>query len=102
MARFRPLRRRVIIGAEIKLDVLAGAECLARTGKHENVGLRIDSEFGERVIHLEMELRAHGVALVRPVHDQPRDAVLLLDEDGLVFVRCHCHLLDASPSKAQC
>src|SRR4029450_11947880 len=73
VARFRPLRRRVIISAEIKLDVLAGAEGLPRTGKHENVGLRIDSEFGERVVHLEMELRAHGVALVRTVHDQPRD-----------------------------
>src|SRR5262249_33911254 len=74
------------------LDVLPGAEGLPRTGEHKDLGLRIDGEFGQRVVHLEMKLRAHGVALVRPVHDQPGDAVLLLDQHRVVFLRGHCCL----------
>src|ERR671919_10083 len=50
------------------------------------VGLGIARQVVERVVHVEMELRAHGVALVRPVHDQPGDPVILLDQDGLVFL----------------
>jgi hypothetical protein len=78
-----------IAAAEIELDVLAGAERLARPGEHDDLGLRIDRQLFERIVHIEVELRAHGVALVRSVHDQPSDAVLLLDQDRLVFLRRH-------------
>src|SRR6202011_1964076 len=37
VARLRPRRRSIVIGAEIELDVLAGAERLAGAGEHENV-----------------------------------------------------------------
>jgi len=95
VASLRPGRRRVIVGAEIEFDVLPGTEGFAGTGEHEDLGLRIDRELGQRLVHVEVELRAHGIALVRPVHDQPSDAVLLLDQDRLVFLCCHCFLLNS-------
>src|SRR5499433_874934 len=95
MASLRPGRRRVVVGAEIELDVLPGTERFARTGEHEDLGFRIDRELGQCVVHVEVELRAHGIALVRPVPDLPGDAVLLLDQDRLVFLCCHCFLLNS-------
>src|SRR6516165_28071 len=95
VASLRPGRRRVVVGAEIEFDVLPGTERFARTGEHEDLGLWIDRKLGQRVVHVEVELRAHGIALVRPVHDQPGDAVLLLDQDRLVFLCCHCFLLNS-------
>jgi hypothetical protein len=97
VARLRPRRWGIVIGAEIELDVLAGAERLAGAGEHQNLRLRIDGELGQRIVHLEMELGTDGVALLRPVHDQPGDAVLLLDQHGFIFLRCHSRLLAWTP-----
>src|ERR1700730_229772 len=91
--RLCPCCRSVVLRAEIEPDVLSRAERLAGAGEHENLGLRIDCEIGKRVVHFDMQLRAHGVALFRPVHDQPGDAVLLLDQHGLVVLSGHPTLL---------
>ena len=71
--------------AEEQANVLARAPRIARAGENEDIGLGIVGKLVQRRIHVAMELRAHGVALFGPVQDNEGDAVLLLDEDRLVF-----------------
>ena len=82
-------RGRVFCGAaEIQLDVLAGGKGLAGAGDDKRLGLVIDGEIVEYVVHVEMQLRRHGIALVRPIERHPGDAFVLLDQKRLVFFGC--------------
>jgi hypothetical protein len=74
----------VVAGAEELLDVLTSAERVARPGQHHDLGGVVHDAVVERLVHVEVELRAHRVALLGPVHDHEGDAVLVLDLDGLV------------------
>lgn len=82
-----PRRRIGRIGAEIKLDVLAGRKRLvARAGQHQNLGFRIDRQFVEHLVHFEVDLRTHGIALIGPVDHEPTYAAFVLDVDRFVFL----------------
>ena len=74
----------LVAGAEELLDVLARAERVARAGQHHDLGVVVHDAVVERVVHVEVQLRAHRVALLGPVHDDERDAVLVLELHGLV------------------
>ncbi len=75
LGRALPLARILLELAEEFAQVLAGAEIAAGAGDDDACTRSIDLEIGERVVHVVMELRAHGVALLRPVQDRPADAV---------------------------
>src|SRR5262245_62821564 len=86
-ARPRALDRLVVEIAEEQLEVLSGAPGVARAGQHQHLRLRIVLERIENVAHLVVQLRAHRIALGRPVKGYPRDAVLMLDFHGLICAR---------------
>jgi hypothetical protein len=83
----RALDRLVVEVAEEQLEVLAGAPGIAGAGEHQHPHLRFVLELVEDVAHLEMQLRAHRIALVRPVERDPGDAILALDLHGFVALR---------------
>src|SRR5205823_6157287 len=79
--------------AEIEPDILAGRKGFARPGDHQDLGLLIDRKLIEHIVHVQVQLRTHGVALVGPVEDHPGDPLPFLDLDGLIFLCSHLLLL---------
>ena len=71
--------------AEIELEILAGAEIAAGAGDDDDAGLVVLFGPVERVAHVEVQLRAHGVALLGTVENDERDGAVALDLD--VFQR---------------
>ena len=61
------------------------------------VSLSVASQV-ERVLHVEVQIRAHGVALVGPVEPQERDVALPLDQNVLVLFVSHFTLLGGHPN----
>ena len=85
-----PLKLGVLVAlAEEFLEIHAGAPTAARSGDDHHLGFRVSLGFGHRVVHVEVELRAHGVPLLRTVENDPGDAVLFLHQYCLVFFGCH-------------
>ena len=75
---------RLVVGlAEVLLEVHAGGEGLARPRQHQHPAAVVQLQRVEHLVHLPVHGRVHGVALVGPVHGDPGDAVLELDEDGI-------------------
>jgi len=75
--------------AEEFLEVLPGAEIAALAGHDDDLDLVVDFEPRERVIHLVVQRRRHGVALFRPVERRPGDAVAHSDFHEIAFVVGH-------------
>src|SRR5262245_14627939 len=89
----------IVLGAaEVEPQVLTRTPGFALAAKNEHLGLLIGGEPGERILHLEMQIRAHGVALVGPIEPQERDAALPLDQNVLVFFVSHRTLLGGHPN----
>src|SRR5262249_57227581 len=64
----------------------------------EHLRLLVGGEPGERILHLEVQVRAHGVALVGPIEPQERNAALPLDQNVFVFFVSHRTLLGGHPN----
>ncbi len=75
--------------AEEFLQVLPGAEVAAFAAHHDDAHVLVDLEPRQRVVHVVVQLRAHGVALVGAVEKYPGDAVVDAHLDELVFVLGH-------------
>ena len=88
-ARATALSRVVVVLAEVSLQILTGAESLARARQHENLGVLVCCKEGQRIAHVIMDAGAHGVTLLRAVDIEPGDAILIFDFD--VFIRLVGH-----------
>jgi hypothetical protein len=81
---------RILLGTtEVEPDVLAGAERLTGARDDEDLGLLVGRQLVECIVHVQMKLRAHGIALVGTIEDDPGDPTLPFDLDGLVLLVCH-------------
>ena len=85
----RGARLGIVLGAaEIELDVLSGRERFARPRDHDDLGRILGLQIVQRLAHLPVHLRAHGVALLRAVQNHECDPVrFALDHDRLVGFR---------------
>jgi hypothetical protein len=63
-------------------SVLAGFSTCARAGQHNDTAAFVCLQRVENAEHLKRHRRFDGVALLRPVHRDPGDAVRDLDKDG--------------------
>jgi len=81
---------RIVLGAaEVEPQILPGAPGLALAAEDQDLRVLVGGEPVERVVHVEMQVRAHGIALVRTVEPQERDAAVPLDENVLVLLVSH-------------
>ncbi|CAI8042673.1 hypothetical protein GBAR_LOCUS23658, partial [Geodia barretti] len=57
-----PAKRLILVAlAEILLEILTGAPATTGAGNDHDLGFRVPLAFRHRVIHVEVELRTHGV-----------------------------------------
>ena len=75
--------------AEKFLEILAGAEITALAAHHHDADIIVHLEPRQRIIHVVMKLRAHGIALVRTIEGRPGDTVVDSDIYELVLVIGH-------------
>jgi hypothetical protein len=75
--------------AIVGLGNCARAPGFALAAEHQHLGLLVGREPVERVVHVEMQFRTHGVTLVRAVEPQERDPALPFDENVFVFLVSH-------------
>src|SRR5262249_12682954 len=75
-------------GTKGHLDGLTGADRLAGPGNHQDPGLLIDCKLVEHFVHLTVQLRTHGIALVGTVEGHEGNALFFGDFDGLIPI-CH-------------
>ena len=79
----------VLLAAEVKPQVLARAPGFAFAAEDQHLGLFVRREPFERIVHVVMELGAHGVALLRTVEHQEGDAAFAVDADVVIFLVGH-------------
>jgi hypothetical protein len=82
--------RIIVQFAEEFFEILSRAEIAAFACHHDDLDRVIDFETRQSVIHLVVERRRHGVALLRPVERCPGDAVTHTDLHEIVIVVGHC------------
>jgi hypothetical protein len=75
----------VLVVVEIFLQILSGAKRIARAGDHQDLGVVVVFQVAQRIVHLAMQCRAHGVLLFRPIEPDGSDAVVLLDQDRFIL-----------------
>jgi hypothetical protein len=75
--------------AEELLEVLPGAEVAALAGDHDHLDVVVDLELRQRVVHVVVQRRRHGVALGGTVERRPGDAVLHPNLHIIVLVIGH-------------
>src|SRR5262249_51506768 len=73
-----------IVRAKVELEVLPGAERGACSSQHHDLGFIVLGYLVECLVHVEVKLRAHCIALLGPVHDHKRDAAVMLEFHGLI------------------
>ena len=73
-------------------QVHAGAKRFANTSEDQHASVIVIAEVLQHRRHVLVELRTHGVALLRPVETNGGDAILLFDEHCLVS-----HAIDPYP-----
>ena len=88
--------------AEEFLQILSGAEIAAFAADNHHPDVFIDFEPRQRVVHVVVKLRAHGVALVRTVHGEPGDAVVDSHFCAFVFVFSHERRPPVSNYSSEC
>jgi hypothetical protein len=69
---------------------LPSREIIALAREDHDPGGFVVAQIGEKIKHLAMELRAHGIPLLGPVKSDRRDAVRVAHEQRLVSFSHRC------------